>query len=707
MALRNMFGKDLDLGSLPAELRGLLEDMRKERSAFEAAVVRSAETQRIAEELGAQVAKAQQQVGPLTERLAGLQDLAAQVEAIRKASDAATAATGTTSAQLDETRKIVTVSRTELDGLREKLQEALALKKDVAGLLAEQGRITELAARLKETADRATQVQAVHDRVQQGSEEATRRLATMDERFDKVGADAAAFLERAAGFERTAEELRQLMSDLPNVKRELGALRAMADVVTQKTAAVEGQRDAVDRATKGAERLAELVGQVDRQLQEQQGNLGFLERLEEQVRELKDLHATLLERAEEVRKEQRTIDEDARAQREAFDRNREMVQDALAGFAYERDGLAAMNQRVMQMRETLAAVEQRLPSLDAVKSALEQTGTAADQLAARVAAVAEEVHQVEATSATLRDVRGEAQGIAATARELLSRAEGLSRPAMKSLEETERRVVDLNTTLDALERRAAQLDGHRTAISELNHDLATRQGALDAAVTQLDQATALREEASRMVSQLERDTDLLREKLDGSAEAARRADRQLDELGDRSRRFEEVRAKVERFELRFTALLGAEESVERALARAAERQTAVDAVRDDLTRLFGIADSTATQVRTVVALQKEIDQRRTALEEVSSRLRDLDRQGERVEERAHQFEEAEQRLAQLDAHVSGLQATLETVLEQKDFLDRVIETAGALSFQTMQAEGVLTQLRQEHEKGESVKKTRK
>ena len=133
----------------------------------------------------------------------------------------------------------------------------------------------------------------------------------------------------------------------------------------------------------------------------------------------------------------------------------------------------------------------------------------------------------------------------------------------------------------------------------------------------------------------------------------------------------------------------------------------MDAVRDELTRLFGIADSTATQVRTVVALQKEIDQRRTALEEVSSRLRDLDRQGERVEERAHQFEEAEQRLAQLDAHVSGLRATLETVLEQKDFLDRVIETAGALSFQTMQAEGVLTQLRQEHEKGESVKKTRK
>ena len=210
-----------------------------------------------------------------------------------------------------------------------------------------------------------------------------------------------------------------------------------------------------------------------------------------------------------------------------------------------------------------------------------------------------------------------------------------------------------------------------------------------------------------MVCQLERDTDLLREKLDGAAEAARRADRQLDDLGDRSRRFEEVRAKVERFEQRFAALLGAEESVERALARAAERQATVDAVRDDLTRLFGIADSTATQVRTVVALQKEIDQRRTALEEVSSRLRDLDRQGERVEERAHQFEEAEQRLAQLDAHVSGLQATLETVLEQKDFLDRVIETAGALSFQTMQAEGVLTQLRQEHEKGETGKKTRK
>lgn len=698
MALRKLFGKDMDMEGLPAELRGLLEDMRKERSAFEAAVVRGTEAQKLAEDLGARVVQAQQQVGPLAARLTELEGQATQIAQVQKTVEAVAAGARDAGAQLTETQRIVTMTRTELDALRGMLQEALAMKQDVAGALAEQAR---LAAQQREMAERATEVRAGHDRVQQGSEEAARRLAAMEARFEGIGAGVSSFVERADGFERTAEELRRLLTDLPNVRRELGTLHAMADVVSQKTAAVEGQRDAVERATKGAERLAELVGQVDRQLQEQQRNLGFLDQLEQQVRELKQLHGTLLERTEEVQKGQRAIDAEIRAQRTSFDEARETVQDAIAGFAFERDGLAAMSQRVEHLRGTLAGVEQQLPALEAVKTSLERTETTTTQLAARVASVAEEVQGIETVAATLAGLREEAHAVAATARELLARTEALGRPAAQSLDETERRVADLSAAVEGLERRAALLDGHRTAVAEMNRELTTRQGELDAALAQLGRTTELRDEASRMVDQLERKAGRLQEKLEAATEAAERADRQLEDLGERSRRVEEVGAKVERFERRFAALLGAEDAIERALARAAERQAAADAMRDDIARLFGVADSTAAQVRAIVALQKEVEQRRTSLEEVTTKLRDLERLGERVDERAHQFQEAEQRLAQLDAVVAGLQTTLETALAQKDFLDKVIETAGALSFQTMQAEGVLTQLRQEQERSES------
>lgn len=42
-----------------------------------------------------------------------------------------------------------------------------------------------------------------------------------------------------------------------------------------------------------------------------------------------------------------------------------------------------------------------------------------------------------------------------------------------------------------------------------------------------------------------------------------------------------------------------------------------------------------------------------------------------------------------------MKTTLGTVLEQRDFLEKVIETTGTLAFQTTWAESVLAQLREE------------
>ena len=65
MALENLFGKDLNLEKLPAELRPLVEQMRQERAAYEALLER-------AEPLVPAVAQ-------LEQRLKGVDQLAAQL----------------------------------------------------------------------------------------------------------------------------------------------------------------------------------------------------------------------------------------------------------------------------------------------------------------------------------------------------------------------------------------------------------------------------------------------------------------------------------------------------------------------------------------------------------------------------------------------------------------------------------------------------
>jgi len=96
----------------------------------------------------------------------------------------------------------------------------------------------------------------------------------------------------------------------------------------------------------------------------------------------------------------------------------------------------------------------------------------------------------------------------------------------------------------------------------------------------------------------------------------------------------------------------------------------------------------------VAALQKEIDNKRQAMEEISERLRQLDGLGAGLEARGQQFAEAERHLQLLDAHLSDMKATLGTVLEQREFLEKAIEATGRLGFETVHAESVLAQLRE-------------
>ncbi len=200
-----------------------------------------------------------------------------------------------------------------------------------------------------------------------------------------------------------------------------------------------------------------------------------------------------------------------------------------------------------------------------------------------------------------------------------------------------------------------------------------------------------------MVGELGQESEALRQRLEGAAEAGERAGRLLQELDERTRQLEEARTRIVQLENKLTELGAVEERVDRSLELATERQAAVDTMRSDLQRLFEVADATMEQVRGVAALQQEIEGRRQSLDSVIVELRELDRHAESLEERKRQFQEAEERLSRLDALLIDLQSTLQTVLDQKEFLEKVVQTAGSLAFQTMQAEAAINTLREERE----------
>ncbi|MBI4421660.1 MAG: hypothetical protein HY560_12615, partial [Gemmatimonadetes bacterium] len=175
------------------------------------------------------------------------------------------------------------------------------------------------------------------------------------------------------------------------------------------------------------------------------------------------------------------------------------------------------------------------------------------------------------------------------------------------------------------------------------------------------------------------------------------------ELDERAAQMAETHKRIVRLEKKLADWDTLEQNADRAIALARERRGAVDALQGDLKRLFEVADTTVKQVRAAVELQQSIDQRRQALDPVLAKLRNLDDLGASLEERAKRLAEAEERLSRLDAMLIDLETTFETVQAHKEFLERVVETAGNLSLQTMHAEAVINTLR---EAGEEAKTRR-
>ena len=97
-ALKNLFGKDVQLDKLPAEMKTLIEQMRHERTVYEALVKRS-------EQLNTAVAPLQQKLSQLEQRLAAFDQIAGQIEQFQKNAEALQENQRSAQAGLEQTQR--------------------------------------------------------------------------------------------------------------------------------------------------------------------------------------------------------------------------------------------------------------------------------------------------------------------------------------------------------------------------------------------------------------------------------------------------------------------------------------------------------------------------------------------------------------------------------------------------------------------------
>src|SRR6266496_681103 len=390
MAAWNIFGRDTTPEQLPAELRSILAEMKRERVAFEALTTAARDSGQNLSQLMQPLTEAQKVVSELQGRVKSLERLVPVLATLDEQTENVSKSQRRTETQLTQNSESAKLLRTEIDELRGVLEQALALKNDVAGFLELGGGFKALrmdadtlSGAVRELTQGFDQVRPRQEELRKTSDAVAGRFSAFEDRQHEVQRSVAETEARTSTVGQSLKDLSAAAAEAVQTKRQLTTLKALADGVSQKVTALESQREVVERATSEVGKLHELMQEVDAKIRRHEESAKGLKDLESKVGELKNLHAEVLGRSTEITANHAAVkqaDDELRARLAAL---RDDVQRAVKRFELENQGLDAVGQRIVDLRGGLTAMEGRFKLLEESSRTITDVHSKADGLATR------------------------------------------------------------------------------------------------------------------------------------------------------------------------------------------------------------------------------------------------------------------------------------------------------------------------------------
>lgn len=708
--INKVFGNGQLSEEVRGELRTFLLQMRNERNAFETAAERATSSIDRAEGLETPVARMEQTLERLESRLQDVDGLASrlanldqQARAIAETQSDMGAKTDEANGQVANLRSDLDAVQAELSGLRQMALEAQGTESEVAQVL-ELGRsLQPMRAHMSELSQQAAElkqsVASLREQQEEGqrySANAVAQLAAVEERYQEVSTGFRTMDERALRLEEAVEALDELAKGVPDVRRELGTLKALATYVAQKVAEVEQQRAAVDYATSQGERFAELLQRIDRDTKTQMENARFLTELQEQCAQLREDQEGLLSQCGSISERQHEIVNDDELRSRELTEMRDKVltetREVIENFEFERERLERVTDQVSDLRSALGDVEQRFQSIEETASAMARVRADLGQVADRVAGLDSELTRLDSQASRISAADEGIDRIEESLEELTNRLTSVREPTMHSLDRAEERLADLSASFESLEARSNDLQAFSERVRALNQEIDQRESTMDRALSRLDQISSLRDEASKRVGDLDDKSRVLEASLDGVNSKLEQVRDMYDGLEHRTADLHQVIDSIARFEKKLAKWHATEAIVTDAIEDAARRQETVDALREDIHHMFTIAEQTSESVRGILTARAELEEGRDDFRELAAAVGKLRTERDQLSERKREFADIDERMAQAEALMIDIGSSLETLDSQKAFLDQVMETAGSLRFQTKQAEAFIAAL---------------
>jgi DNA repair exonuclease SbcCD ATPase subunit len=334
--------------------------------------------------------------------------------------------------------------------------------------------------------------------------------------------------------------------------------------------------------------------------------------------------------------------------------------------------------------ESMSTIESRREYFEELRRRMTDLGTLSSHLDERGRELQTRMQAAEKSFVTLTARADEAERTAKSVADMTSNLQ----LAHQRSAEVEKMVASIETRCESVEGIAEQ---SRTLKKEREH----RQPVLKDAAKDLDRASGLRQEAAAAAQQLDEMAKRLAVALTSADQRAARVGTLSNELEDRVASLQFVEKRLGQFEERLAKWDLVDQNVTRSLEQITSRQSTVESLQADLERMFGLAEQTANDVRTITSAHREIAESRGLLEDVRTRLRDVEDTAGSLADRKRDMGKAEQRLARAQALLSDVRSSIKALLEQRVVVDLAVEKAGSLQFLLKQADAVIESLREE------------
>lgn len=666
--LKKLLGHDMKVEDLPAELRAMLTQMRQERAQFERSAAQAQETLQGMGQMAQPLAEAQKSLGDLQERMKGMERLVPILSSLDLQADALTKSHRRADIQLNQTSEDTKRLRSEMEELRDMAERANTLKNDLAGFLELGGGFKALRMDGDNLAGQVRDISQGFDRVRERQEEIRRfadatgvRLEAFEGRQTQVQSGIGATEGRVAALERSLQSLSELAGEAAQTRRQITAIKSLGDSVAQKTAALEQQRESVERALTQASHLNELTRDLEAKIRRQEEQAKTLAAMEARITELHSLHDEAQDRAEQITGRHEEIKQADVELRGRLAGLREEVQRSLQRFDLENQGLATVGQRVQDLRGSLTDMENRFTKLDESSREIADVRSRADGLMAQLQDVTDSVGQLTAQAGNIVEVQKTAGR--------------------------------LGQVVDEMSQRVARIETARPSVDAMLEDFGRLKGAHEAVRDALEQVRVTEAEIART----RESQSGTKSWLAGMGESVAALQSQAAALDEIKPTVELVRTEADRVVQSMAQIEGRRaliEDLERRLSTLATLGGQLDERTRALLTGMDAADerfrSLALQSEEAARIEKIVPMVIGSVERTERRLAEVDASVTSLQSRSQNLEGLAERTRQLGQELELRQATLDKAREHLDRATKLREEAATAAQELSDRSGQLT-----------------